>query len=156
MISVPDAGLFPITPRPVRFMNGSITSNGKPCGYVGNDVAVTTPISSPWPAVVSLPFERATRRPPTPGAARGGRPPGRRPAVPGPERLEVGQVEPPDGTGHIAERVGAFVPVQRSVRQRSRTDGVQHDHAGARHAAILRRAWSPPSASLASSSSSPA
>ena len=32
MISVPDAGLLPSTPRPVRCMNGSITSCGKPCG----------------------------------------------------------------------------------------------------------------------------
>jgi hypothetical protein len=44
MMSVPDAGLLPITPRPVRCMNGSITSCGKPCGYVGKAVAVTTPI----------------------------------------------------------------------------------------------------------------
>ena len=46
MISVPEAGLLPSTPRPVRFMNGSITSSGKPYGYVGNGVGVTTPISS--------------------------------------------------------------------------------------------------------------
>ena len=46
MISVPDAGLFPMTPRPVWFMNGSMTSSGKPCGYVGNAVGVTTPIIS--------------------------------------------------------------------------------------------------------------
>ena len=63
MISVPDAGLLPSTPRPVRFMNGSITSSGKPCGYVGNAVGVTTPIISQWPVVVSLPFERSSSRP---------------------------------------------------------------------------------------------
>ena len=46
MISVPDAALFPITPRPVRWANSSITSKGKPCGYVGIGSGVTIPMSS--------------------------------------------------------------------------------------------------------------
>ena len=68
MISVPDAGRLPRTPRPVLCMNGSITSCGNPCGYVGIAVGVTTPISSQWPVVVSLPFERSISRPATAGA----------------------------------------------------------------------------------------
>jgi hypothetical protein len=32
MISVPDAGLLPIVPRPICFSNASMTSRGKPFG----------------------------------------------------------------------------------------------------------------------------
>ena len=44
--TIPLAGRLPRTPRPVRFMNGSMTSSGKPYGYVGIACGVTTPISS--------------------------------------------------------------------------------------------------------------
>jgi hypothetical protein len=59
--------------------------------------------------------------------------------VPEAERLEVGQVEAVHGARDIAERVGAFVAVCGGIRKRSRAHGVQHDHASARHAAILGR-----------------
>ena len=46
MISVPDAATFPITPRPVAAENRSMTSAGKPFGYVGIATSVRIPISS--------------------------------------------------------------------------------------------------------------
>src|SRR5262245_20207999 len=95
MISVPDAGLLPITPRPVRFMNGSITSSGKPYGYVGNAVGVTTPISSQWPAVVSFPFERSSRRPATAGAYGCGGHPSSGLTLPSPNASRFGRSRPP-------------------------------------------------------------
>ena len=95
MISVPDAGLLPITPRPVRCMNGSITSCGKPCGYSGNAVAVTTPISSQCPAVVSFPFERSIRRPATAGAPGCGRHPSSGSTFPSPSASMFGRSSPP-------------------------------------------------------------
>src|SRR5512144_2088092 len=95
MISVPDAGLLPITPRPVRFMNGSITSSGKPYGYVGNGVGVTTPINSQWPAVVSFPFERSSRRPATAGAYGCGGHPSRGSTLPRPSASRFGRSSPP-------------------------------------------------------------
>ena len=114
-------------------MNGSITSSGKPCGYVGNAVGVTTPISSQWPVVVSLPFERSSSRPATAGAPGCGGQPSSGIDVAEAERLEVGQVETADGAGDVAERVRALVPVLGCVRQLSGADGVEHDHARPRH-----------------------
>ena len=157
MISVPDAALLPITPRPVRCVNASITSSGKPCGYVGIGSGVTIPISSQWPVVVSLPFERSSRRPATAGAPGCGGQPSSGLDVPEAERFEVGQVEPADGPGDVAERVRPLVAVLRRVRQLAGPDGVEHDHAGARHgAAILVLGWTPSSDSSASSSGSSA
>ncbi len=75
--------------------------------------------------------------------------------VPEAERLEIGQVEASDGAGHVAERVGAFVSVLRRVRQLTRADGIEHDHARPRHAGILRRLWTTPSAYSCSWSTSP-
>src|ERR1700741_1150340 len=95
MISVPEAGLFPSTPRPVRCMNGSITSCGKPCGYVGNGVAVTTPISSQCPVVVSLPFERSSSRPATAGAPGCGGQPCSGSMFPSPSASRFGRSSPP-------------------------------------------------------------
>ena len=95
MISVPDAGLLPSTPRPVRFMNGSITSSGNPYGYVGKAVGVTTPISSQWPAVVSFPFERSTRRPATAGAYGWGGQPSSGSTFPRPSASRFGRSSPP-------------------------------------------------------------
>ena len=138
MISVPDAGLLPRTPRPVRCMNGSITSCGE---------------------AVRVGRERLRRDDPHQLPVAGGRvlalgaldqPPGdrrraglRRAAferldVAEAERLEVRQVEAPDRPGDVAERVRALVPELRGIRQRSGTDGVQHDDARPGHAAILR------------------
>ena len=133
MISVPDAGLLPMTPRPVWFMNGSMTSSGKPCGYVGNAVGVTTPIMLPVTRrrVLAL---RALEEPPGDGRrARLRRAALERDDVSEPERLEIGQVEASDGAGHVAEGVGAFVPVLRCVRQLTSADGIEHDHARPRH-----------------------
>ncbi len=95
MISVPDAGLLPRTPRPVWFMNGSITSSGKPCGYVGNAVGVTTPMSSQWPVVVSLPFERSSSRPATAGAPGCGGQPSSGITLPSPSASRLGRSRPP-------------------------------------------------------------
>src|SRR5688572_31940565 len=95
MTSVPEAGLLPRMPRPVRFMNGSITSSGKPYGYVGNAVGVTTPISSQWPAVVSFPFERSTSRPATAGAYGWGGHPSSGSTFPSPSASRFGRSSPP-------------------------------------------------------------
>ena len=56
------------------------------------------------------------------------------------ERLEARQVEAADRARDVAERVGSLVAVVGGVGQRSRADGVEHDDAGAGHAAILGRA----------------
>ena len=95
MISVPDAGLLPITPRPVRCMNGSITSCGKPCGYSGNACAVTIPISSQWPAVVSFPLERSISRPAIACAAGCGGHPSSGSTLPSPSASRFGRSSPP-------------------------------------------------------------
>src|SRR5512132_1267554 len=95
MISVPEPALLPRTPRPVRFMNGSLTSSGKPCGYVGNATGVTTPISSQWPVVVSLPFERSNRRPATAGAPDCGGHPCKSATFPRPSASRLGRSSPP-------------------------------------------------------------
>ena len=143
MISVPLAGLLPSTPRAVRCMNGSITSCGKPCGYVGSGCGVTIPISSQWPIVVSLPFDRSSRRPATAGAPACGGTALERLDVAEAERLQVRQVEPADGARDVAERVGALVAELVGVRQRAGTDGIEHDHARPRHRAILGARWTP-------------
>ena len=144
MISVPDAGLLPSTPRPVLCMNGSITSCGKPCGYVGIAVAVTMPISSQWPVVVSLPLERSSSRPCDRRRTRLRRAALERHHVAEAERLERGQVEASDRAGDVAERVGALVSVLGRVGQLSRADGIQHDHARPRHCGYSRRVWRNP------------
>jgi hypothetical protein len=59
--------------------------------------------------------------------------------VPEPERLHVRQVEAAHRSRDVAERVRALVTVCCGIRKRSRAHGVQHDHASARHAAILGR-----------------
>ncbi len=135
MISVPDAGLLPRTPRPVWFMNGSMTSSGKPCGIRRErrrrDHAHHLPV--PGRRVLAL---RALEE--TAGHRRGTRL--RRAAlerhdVPEPEGLEVRQVEAADGAGRVAEGVRAFVSVLPCVRQLSSADGVENDDARPRHSA---------------------
>ena len=103
--------MLPSTPRPVRCMNGSITSCGKPCGYVGIACGVTTPISSQWPgrrvlALRALEQPAGDRR-----RARLRRAALERLDVAEAERLEVRQVEAADGARDVAERVGALVAV---------------------------------------------
>ena len=100
---------------------------------------MTTPISSQWPVVVSLPFERSSETARDGGRARLRRAALERLDVPEPERLEVRQVEAADGAGDVPERVGAFVAALGGVRQLAGADGIEHDHACPRHAGSLRR-----------------
>ena len=97
-------------------MNGSITSCGKPCGYVGNACAVTTPISSQWPVVVSLPFERSSSRPATAGAPGCGGQPSSGSTLPSPSASSVRQVEAADGA---ARRCRACPSPRRRTRSAS-------------------------------------
>ena len=55
------------------------------------------------------------------------------------ERLQRGQVETSDGAGDVAERVRPLIAVRGRVGQLSRANGIEHDYARPRHAAILRR-----------------
>ena len=55
-----------------------------------------------------------------------------------PERLEIGQVEAPDRTSDVPQRVRAFVSPLGRIWQRTRADGIEHDHTGPRHAGSLR------------------
>ena len=59
--------------------------------------------------------------------------------VPEPQCLDVREVEAAHRPRDVAERVGALVTVCGGIRKRSRAHGVQHNHASARHAAILGR-----------------
>ena len=61
------------------------------------------------------------------------------------ELLEVGEVEAADRFCDVGEGVRSLVAVVGRVRQLARTNRVQHDHAGARHRAILRPTWKPSS-----------
>ncbi len=61
--------------------------------------------------------------------------------VPEPERLEIGQVETPDGASDVPERVRALISPLGSIRQLTRANGIEHDHAGPRHAGSLRTTW---------------
>ena len=61
--------------------------------------------------------------------------------VPEAESLERGQVETTDGAGHVAERVRPLIAELGRIWQLSRTDGIEHDYAGPRHLAIVRRVW---------------
>jgi hypothetical protein len=49
------------------------------------------------------------------------------------ERFEGRQVEPSDGVRDVRKCVRPFVPELRRIRQLTRADGVQDDHAGPRH-----------------------
>ncbi len=95
MISVPEAGTLPITPRPVASANASTTSGGKPSGYVGMGSGVTMPISSQWPMVVSLPAERVVRRPTIDGGASAGGQPSSGMMLPSPSSCRCGSSSPP-------------------------------------------------------------
>ncbi len=53
------------------------------------------------------------------------------------KRFQVGDIEPTDRTSDVSERIGAFVAVFRCVRQLSRPNRVEHNHAGARHGAAI-------------------
>src|SRR6266480_2068743 len=121
MISVPDAGLLPSTPRPVWCIKGSTTSCGKPCGYVGIGWGVTTPISSQCPVVVSLPFERSARRPATAGAPGWAGQPSSGSTLPRPSASRLGRSRPPTA-------LATFPSVSEPRR-----------HSRLRRAALLRR-----------------
>ena len=76
MMSVPDAALLPITPRPVILEKSAMMPGGNPCGKTGNGRASTTPIISQWPVTESLPAEASAIRPTAPVALpAGGAPP---------------------------------------------------------------------------------
>ena len=154
MISVPDAGLLPSTPRPVRCMNGSITSNGKPVRIgrhrLRRDDAHQLPVAGRRVLALRALDEPARDR----RRSRLRRAALERLDVAEPERLEIRQVEAADGAGDVAERVRSLVAVLGGVRQRARADGVQHDDARAGHAGYSRSVMEPSSACSASSSSS--
>ena len=59
----PRRACCPALPAPMRSLNGPRTSSGKPSGYVGKGRAVTRPMCSQWPTVVSLPAESVASRP---------------------------------------------------------------------------------------------
>ena len=79
---------------------------------------MTIPISSQWPSVVSLPFERSISRPATAGAPACGRAALELLDVPEAERLEIGQVEAADRPRDVPERVRALVAELGRIRQR--------------------------------------
>ena len=110
MISVPDAATFPITGRPVAFEKASITSAGKPSGYVGNGRSVTMPIISQWPVVVSMPRLRSRRRPYTDGAARRGGQPRSGMMFPRPRACIVGTSRPPTASATCSSVEEPAVP----------------------------------------------
>ena len=56
------------------------------------------------------------------------------------ERLEIREVEAADRARDVSERVRALVTVFRRIGKLSRSNGVEHDDARPRHAAIL--GWS--------------
>ena len=135
MISVPLAGLLPSTPRPVRFMNGSITSSREAVRVRRHRLrrhdAHQLPVAGR--RVLAL---RALEQP----AGDRGRAGLRRAAlerldVAEAERLERRQIEPADGPSDVAERVRADVAELVCVRKRAGTDGIENDHAGAGHTA---------------------
>ena len=55
-----------------------------------------------------------------------------------PERLEIGQVEASDRASNVPQCVRALIPPLGSIRQRTRADGIEHNHARPRHAGSLR------------------
>ena len=139
MISVPEAGLLPSTPRAVACMNGSITSCGKPCGIRRQGLRRDDPHHLPVAErrVLAL---RALEQP----SCHRGRTRHRRHAlersdVAEPERLHRGQVEAADGARDVAEGVRPLVSELCCVRQGACAHAVEHDDARARHVSILER-----------------
>src|SRR5918997_1025985 len=63
MICVPEAGLLPMTPRPVSSWNRRKIQSGKPSGYVGKGSRRVSPIISQCPASVALAAESSTMSP---------------------------------------------------------------------------------------------
>ena len=82
---------------------------------------------------MSFPFERSTQPARDRGRVRLRRAALERLDVAEPERLEVREVETADRARDVPERVRALVAPVGRVGQLARPDGVQHDHAGARH-----------------------
>src|SRR5205823_12569499 len=95
MVRVPEAGVLPNHPRPVRLAKSSSSDVGNPFGYVGNGCFRTTPQISQCPVVESLPCERGSA---TPYAALGltpGASPGMDRHFPNPNRSRFGSRTPP-------------------------------------------------------------
>ena len=65
--------------------------------------------------------------------------------VPEAERLEIGKIEAADRSRDVAERVRSLVAVLVGIGKSAGTDGIEHDHAGSGHAAILGTGCLPPS-----------
>ena len=138
MISVPEAGLLPRTPRPVRCRE-LLDHLGREAVRIrrqrhGRDDAHQLPVAGRRVLALRALDEPAGDR----GRVLLGRAALELPDVAEAELLQVGEVEAADGPGDVGKRVRALVAVLRRVRQLARPNRVQHDHAGARHGAILR------------------
>src|SRR5215212_7958922 len=95
MISVPEAGLFPMTPRPVSSSKRRTIQSGKPSGYVGNGSSRIKPIISQWPASVALAADSSTMSPcEAPGEPSGGTP-SISVTLPRPSLRRLGRSRPP-------------------------------------------------------------
>ena len=126
-------------------MNGSITSCGKPCGYVGIAVGVTTPISSQWPVVVSFPFERSKSRPATAGAPGCGGQPSSGITLPRPSASSAGRSRPPTARATLPSVFDPSSPYEAaSGNSPAPTASSTMTHARG-IAAILGRGWKPSS-----------
>ena len=58
-----------------------------------------------------------------------------------PERLEVRQIEPADGSRDVSERVGALVAEFVGVRKGAGADAIEDDYTRSGHRAILGSRW---------------
>ena len=103
---------------------------------MGSACCGTTPISSQWPVVDSLPGPERVEAP-VDHRIVGRRDPLDRDDRAEPEALERGQIEPADPLGEVAERVRAGVAVRVSVRQRADSTGIHDDHGRTRHCGAI-------------------
>src|SRR3954447_25691553 len=94
MIARPSAGRLPQKRRPVACSSAATTSGGNPSGYVGSGASATTPMSSQWPVVESLPGPSGCSRPWMTGS-RAGATPSIGTIDPSPSRSSVGTCNPP-------------------------------------------------------------
>ncbi len=140
MISVPEAATLPRTSLPTASSNGRMTSGGNPSGYVGNGSSKTTPVTSQWPVVLSLPADRSVSLPcAVPGSSL------RDKSFHGShgaqsERRQGRGIQPGHRVGDVAQCVRPGVPVRGCVGRRAHTERVaDHEH-HAVHATICRHA----------------
>ena len=115
---------------PVASRSARSRRPGSRPGRCAARTGVTTPISSQWPVIVSLPGPSGRRRPWSDGV-RGGRAARERQRRAEAEPLQHRQVQAARGLGDVAERVGARVAVVGGVRQLARAAGVEDDDEGA-------------------------